>query len=73
MFRDYSYDYEWDVEYCYPNSNVLRNKLNITSPEALAEAEREITSLPIPKEEQLLAIRQFFGAKSEQMGWIKDP
>jgi len=47
MFRDYSYDYEWDVEYCYPNSNVLRNKLNITSAEALAEAEREITSLRI--------------------------
>ena len=47
MFRDYSYDYEWDREYCYPGSHVLRNKLNITSAEALAEAEREITSIRI--------------------------
>lgn len=42
---DYSYEYQWDMEYCYPNSNVLRNKLNITDSEALAAAEREITSL----------------------------
>ena len=26
MMRDYSYAYEWDQEYCYPNSNVLINK-----------------------------------------------
>lgn len=45
MFPDYSYDYEWDREYCYPNSNVLRNKLNIHSADALSVAEREITSL----------------------------
>lgn len=45
MFPDYSYDYEWDREYCYPNSNVLRNKLNIHSADALSAAEREITSL----------------------------
>ena len=45
MFSDYSYDYEWDREYCYPDSNVLRNKLNICSAEALARAEREITSV----------------------------
>lgn len=47
MFRDYSYDYEWDREYCYPESDVLRNKLNIMSLEALVEAEREITSVRI--------------------------
>lgn len=45
MFPDYSYDYEWDKEYCYPGSNVLRNKLNIRSAQALAVAEREITSV----------------------------
>ncbi|MBQ7801517.1 MAG: Fic family protein [Oscillospiraceae bacterium] len=45
MLRDYSYDYEWDVEYCYPDSNVLINKLNIREAEALAVAEREITSI----------------------------
>ena len=43
--KNYSYDYEWDVEYCYPDSNVLKNKLNITNPEDLAIAEREITSI----------------------------
>jgi len=26
----YDYEYEWDLEYCYPNSSVLKNKLNIT-------------------------------------------
>lgn len=43
--RDYSYSYEWDVEYCYPESNVLINKLNIQNADALHTAEREITSL----------------------------
>lgn len=45
MMRDYSYSYEWDQEYCYPNSNVLINKLNIQDADALHIAEREITSL----------------------------
>lgn len=45
MMRDYSYSYEWDREYCYPNSNVLINKLNIQDADALHIAEREITSL----------------------------
>lgn len=45
VFRDYSYDYEWDRAYCYPDSNVLRNQLNIRAAEDLAAAEREITSI----------------------------
>lgn len=45
MMRDYSYSYEWDREYCYPNSGVLINKLNIQDAGALHTAEREITSL----------------------------
>lgn len=45
MMWDYSYAYEWDQEYCYPNSNVLINKLNIQDGDALHTAEREITSL----------------------------
>ena len=45
--KNYSYDYEWDVEYCYPDSNVLKNKLNITNAEDLAVAEREITSIKL--------------------------
>lgn len=47
MLDKYSYDYEWDKEYCYPNSYVLKNKLNIKSQESLSTAEREITSLKI--------------------------
>ena len=45
MHKDYSYSYEWDREYCYPNSDVLINKLNIMDAGALSVAEREITSL----------------------------
>ena len=47
MFRKYSYDYEWDKEYCYPDSHVLINRLGITDNEALSAAEREITSLKL--------------------------
>ncbi len=45
--KNYTYDYEWDIEYCYPDSNVLKNKLNITKAEDLAVAEREITSIKL--------------------------
>ena len=47
MLDKYSYDYEWDTEYCYPNSYVLKNRLNIQNQEDLSNAEREITSLKI--------------------------
>ena len=33
-----------DTKYCYPNSTVLRNKLNITDKDMLLEAEIEYTS-----------------------------
>lgn len=42
---DYSYDYEYDKTYCYPSSNVLKNKLNIRNAVDLQEAERNITAL----------------------------
>ena len=41
------YEYEWDIGYCYPNSCILKNKLNITNKELLDEAERQITALKI--------------------------
>ena len=47
MLDKYNYDYEWDKEYCYPNSYVLKNKLNIQNQDELSNAEREITSLKI--------------------------
>ena len=43
----YNYEYEWDKEYCYPNTNILINKLNIKAHDELVVAEREITSLKI--------------------------
>ncbi len=43
----YDYEYEWDSEYCYPDSNVLINKLGIKNHDELVTAEREITSLKI--------------------------
>lgn len=49
MNKDYSYDYDWDERYCYPHSNVLKNKLGITDAKQLLVAEREITSLRIAR------------------------
>lgn len=47
MKYDHGYTYEWDSKYCYPNSNILKNKFNITDEEKLELAEREYTSLSI--------------------------
>ena len=44
-----SYEYERDDYYCYPNSSVLINLLNIKNEKELAKAEREITSLRTAK------------------------
>lgn len=44
---DYYYEYQWDGSYCYPDSNVLINKMGITNAEDLHCAERDITSLNI--------------------------
>ncbi len=44
---DYFYDYEYDTTYCYPEANVLKNKLNIKDADSLLEAERSITALRI--------------------------
>lgn len=34
-----------DTVYCYPNSNVLRNKLDIREQEKLSKFERKLTML----------------------------
>ena len=44
-FIPLSYEYERDDYYCYPNSSVLKNELNIEDEKALSEAEREITAI----------------------------
>ena len=43
----YDYEYVWDIRYCYPKSNVLKNKLDIKDSAVLEEAERRITALNI--------------------------
>lgn len=43
----YEYEYEWDQNYCYPNSFILKNKLDIHDAQILNEAERRLTSLNI--------------------------
>lgn len=45
--KDYYYEFEQDSIYCYPDSFVLKNKLNITDGDLLEEAERNITALRI--------------------------
>lgn len=41
------YQYEYDEQYCYSNSSVLRNKLNITRQNQLDEAERQLTAVKL--------------------------
>ena len=45
MANTYSYSYGNDTVYCYPNSNVLRNKQNIKDVDELAEFERNTTAI----------------------------
>lgn len=42
---DYFYDDEQDDEYCYPGTNVLKNKLNIRDVDTLNCAERDFSSV----------------------------
>lgn len=44
MDDKYKYTYENDSEYCYPNTDVLKNKLNITNDKDLYEAEMELVA-----------------------------
>ncbi len=60
MNQRYYYEYEWDSEYCYPHSHVLKNKLYITDQSELEEAERAITSLKMAQA-SLVKIRGRFG------------
>jgi cell filamentation protein len=45
----YEYTYNGSEGYCYPETNVLKNKLGIMDDDALTVAEREITSLKLLK------------------------
>jgi cell filamentation protein len=52
MSDEYEYSYDWDIRYCYENSNVLRNKLGITEADALRTAEREIAAVRVLEAER---------------------
>jgi len=43
----YDYSYQGTEDYCYPGTDVLKNKLNIKDDDALAVAERRITSIKL--------------------------
>jgi cell filamentation protein len=45
----YDYNYEGSENYCYPETDILKNKLGIRDDNALTIAEREITSLKLLK------------------------
>ena len=45
MDDKYKYFYENDASYCYPNTNILKNKLNIKDDKILFEKERQLVSL----------------------------
>lgn len=48
MYSDeYDYSFHKDKKYCFTDSSVLKNKLNITDKIMLNEAEREITAIRI--------------------------
>lgn len=42
---DYFYDDEQDAKYCYPGTNILKNKLDIRDLDILHEAERDFSSV----------------------------
>lgn len=41
----YYYEYEIGGDYCYPDTNILKNKLDIMDGGILSDAERELTAL----------------------------
>jgi cell filamentation protein len=55
----YNYTYEGSESYCYPGTDVLKNKLGIRDNDALTIAEREITSLKLLKIYNIPAIEKF--------------
>jgi cell filamentation protein len=55
----YDYTYEGSESYCYPGTNVLKNKLSIRDDNALTIAEREITSLKLLKLYNMPIINEF--------------
>ena len=49
---EYDYEYEYDEQYCYPGSSVLRNKLGIKDQDRLNAIERDLTAIRMLQLEQ---------------------
>jgi len=61
MNKKYSYSYGHDDVYCYEDSDVLKNKLNIREAEKLFEVERHITDVKTEVIYQLADKKKVFG------------
>jgi cell filamentation protein len=55
----YNYTYEGSENYCYPGTDILKNKLGIRDDVALTVAEREITSLKLLKLYKIPTVEEF--------------
>ena len=55
---DYFYDDEQDAKYCYPGTNVLKNKLDIRDLDTLHEAERDYSAV---RQAELVGHREISG------------
>jgi len=58
--ESYDYNYEGSEGYCYPRTNVLKNKLGIKDDNALTIAEREITSLKLLMLYNMPTFKEFY-------------
>lgn len=61
MNKKYSYSYGHDDVYCYEDSDVLKNKLNIRDADKLFEVERHITDVKTEVIYQLADKKKVFG------------
>jgi cell filamentation protein len=57
--KKYEYTYEDFEGYCYPGTDILKNKLGIKNDDALTIAEREITSLKLLKLYNMPVVENF--------------
>lgn len=74
VHNKYSYEFEWDSKYCYPNSHVLVNKLNIQDEVLFQERERALTSVTLQElmEYPLLGDFDFAHLKAIHKGLFED-
>ena len=70
--NDYDYDFKWDERYCYPNSNVLINKLGVMLPLRLAYYLSEINVIHPFREGNGRAQRLFIEYLAGQNGYMVD-